>query len=195
MKPGEGHGMSVKKSGTRSNLKILFQSYKKEIQFLFLFVFLMAFLNFLYFLCGGSFVEDFVLSQITARPAFAIITFLTPGEQAVLNGTSLNSPHVNFEIVRGCEGMEGMLLLISAMSAFSIPWKDKLKGILYGLLFIYVFNLLRIVGLFYLITYYAGAFSFAHLFVGQSIMVVLVAVFFILWISKSLKKNEDEVSG
>jgi exosortase family protein XrtM len=155
----------------------------------------MAFLNFLYFLCGGTFVEDFILSKLTARPTFAIITFLTPGEQAILDGTQLTSPHVNFEIVRGCEGMEGVLLLISAMTAFSIPWKDKLKGILYGLMFIYVFNLIRIVGLFYLMTYYAGAFGFAHLFVGQSIMVVLVAVFFILWISKSMNKDENKTTG
>jgi exosortase family protein XrtM len=187
--------MPLNKTGTQSNLRILYQSYKKEIQFLFLFVLLMALLNFLYFLCGGTFVEDFVLSQITARPVFAIVSFLTPGEQAVLDGTHLTSPHVNFEIVRGCEGMEGILLLISAMLAFSIPWKEKLKGILYGLLFIYVFNLLRIVGLFYLVTYYSGAFAFAHLFVGQSIMVFLVAVFFMLWISKSMNKNEDKTAG
>jgi exosortase family protein XrtM len=187
--------MSDKKSGIKNNFGIPFQSYKKEILFLLLFVFLMAFLNFLYFLCGGTSVEDFVLSKLTARPAFAIITFLTPGEHAVLDGTQLTSQHVNFEIVRGCEGMEGMLLLISAMIAFSLPWIDKLKGILYGLAFIYVFNLLRIVGLFYLLTYYAGAFSFAHLFVGQSIMVILVSVFFILWISKSMKKNENKTTG
>jgi len=187
--------MAVHKSGTQSNLKLLYQTYKNEIRFLFLFVILMAFLNFLYFLCGGTFIEDFVLSRITARPVFAVISLLTPGEQAVLDGTHLTSPQVNFEIVRGCEGMEGMLLLISAMLAFSIPWKDRLKGIVYGLLFIYVFNILRIVSLFYLVSHYAGAFGFAHLFVGQSIMVFLVAVFFVLWISRSLKKNENKTTG
>ena len=187
--------MAVDKTRTEKGLKLLYQSYKTEIRFLFLFVILMTFLNFLYFLCGGTFIEEFVLSRLTARPVFAVISFVTPGAQAVLDGTHLTSPQVNFEIVRGCEGMEGILLLISAMLAFSIPWKDKLKGIVYGLLFIYVFNILRIVGLFYLMSHYSSAFGFAHLFVGQSIMVFLVAVFFILWISKSMKKHENETSG
>ena len=184
--------MSAENSSKQDSLFASLQSYKKEITFLFLFVFLLAFLNFVYFLCGGTSVENFVLSTLTAKPAYAMIKLLTPSEQVVLNGTLLTSPHVNFEIVRGCEGMEGMLLMISAMCAFSIALTDKLKGILCGVVFIYIFNLLRIIGLYYLMRYYATAFNFAHLFVGQSITIVLVSVFFILWISRSMKKNEKK---
>jgi exosortase family protein XrtM len=182
--------MSAEKSSKRNSLFDFFQSYRKEIRFLFLFVFLLAFLNFVYFLCGGTSVEQFVLATITAKPVYAMIHLLTPSEQVTLDGTFLISPHVNFEIVRGCEGMEGMLLMISAMCAFSIALTDKLKGILCGIVFIYIFNLLRITGLYYLLRYYAAAFNFAHLFVGQSITIVLVSVFFIFWISRSLKNNE-----
>lgn len=178
-------------SGRQTKLWFPFQSYRKEIRFLVLFVCLLALLNFVYFLFGGTVVEEFVLTTLTARPAFAIIQFLTPAEPAVLNGTQLTSPHVNFEIVRGCEGMAGMLLMISAMGAFSMAWRDRLKGILLGIACIYVFNLLRIVGLYYLMRYYLSAFYFAHLFVGQSITIVIVSVFFILWISRSTKPNEN----
>ena len=184
--------MSAKNSSKQNRLLGSLQSYRKEIQFLLLFVLLVAFLNFLYFLCGGTSVENFVLGTLTAKPAYAIIKLLSPSEQVVLNGNILTSAHVNFEIVRGCEGMEGMLLMISAMCAFSIALTDKLKGILCGIVFIYIFNLLRIVGLYYLMRYYATAFNFAHLFVGQSITIVLVSVFFILWISKSMKRNEKK---
>ena len=187
--------MAVENSSMQDGLRTSLQSYKKEIRFLFLFVILLAVLNFLYFLCGGTSVENFVLSTLTAKPVYVAIRFLTPSEQVVLNGALLTSPHVNFEIVRGCEGMEGMLLMISAMCAFSLAWSDKLKGILYGVVFIYVFNLLRITGLYYLMRYFAKAFNFAHLFVGQSITIVLVSVFFILWISKSLKKDEEKSAG
>lgn len=187
--------MLAGKSSKQNSLWGALQSYKKEIRFLILFVLLLAFLNFVYFLCGGTSVEDFVLSTITAKPVYAVIKFLTPSEQVVLNGALLTSPHVNFEIVRGCEGMEGMLLMISAMSAFGIAWSDKLKGILCGLVFIYVFNLLRITGLYYLMRHYPTAFNFAHLFVGQSITIVLVSVFFILWISRSMKDNEKKSTG
>ncbi len=187
--------MSAAKSSKRNSLWAPFQSYKKEIRFLLLFVLLLAFFNFVYFLCGGTAAELFVLSTITAKPVYAVIKFLTPFEEVVLNGTLLTSPHVNFEIVRGCEGMEGMLLMISAMCAFGIAWSDKFKGILCGLVFIYVFNLLRITCLYYLMAHYPRAFNFAHLFVGQSITIVLVSVFFILWISRSMKNNEKKSTG
>ena len=187
--------MSATSSGKPNNLWVAVQFYRKEIRFLILFIFILAFLNFLYFLCGGTRVEDFFLSELTAKPAYAVIKFLTPAEQAELNGTYLTSPHVNFQIVRGCEGMEGMLLMISAICAFSIPWKDKLKGILYGIAFIYVFNLFRLVGLYYLMRYHVSAFNFVHLFIGQSITIILVSIFFIIWISRSMKKNEDKASG
>jgi exosortase family protein XrtM len=178
-------------SGKQTKLRLPFQSYRKEIRFLLLFVCLLAILNFIYFLFGGTKVEEFVLAQLTAKPAYLIISFLTPSEELLLNGIQLSSPHVLFEIVRGCEGMEGMLLMISAMCAFSLAWQEKLKGIFLGLVFIYIFNLLRIVCLYYLMRYLPGAFYFGHLFVGQSITVVVVSVFFVLWISRSMERNED----
>jgi exosortase family protein XrtM len=152
---------------------------------------MMALLNFVYFQFGATSVEDFVLTVLTAKPVFAIIQFLTPAEQLVLNGTQLSSPQVSFEIVRGCEGMEGILLMISAMCAFSMAWREKLKGVLVGVVFIYLFNLLRIVGLYYLMRYNPGAFYFAHLFVGQSITIVIVSVYFVLWTSRSMKNHEN----
>jgi exosortase family protein XrtM len=178
-------------SGKPTNLWLPFQSYRKEMRFLLLFAGLLALLNFVYFLVGGTAVEEFILIQLTAKPTYTVIKFLTPSEEVLLNVTQLSSPHVNFEIVRGCEGMEGILLMISAMCAFTLAWKEKLKGILLGLVFIYVFNILRIVGLYYLMRFNPGAFYFAHLFVGQSITIVIVSLFFVLWISRSMKRNED----
>ncbi len=187
--------MPVQNTSRPNSLQVPFQSYGREIRFLVIFVLTLALLNFVYFLFGGTSVENFVLATMTAKPVFAIIKLLTPSEQAVLNGTLLTSPNVNFEIVRGCEGMEGMLLMISAMCAFRISWSDKLKGILLGVAFLYTFNLLRIVGLYYLMTYNVSLFNFVHLYIGQSITIILVSVFFILWISRSLKKDEDKPTG
>jgi exosortase family protein XrtM len=187
--------MPVQNTSGQNSLQGTVQSYGREIRFLVIFVLTLAMLNFVYFLCGGTSVENFVLATMTAKPVFAIIQLLTPSEQAVLNGTLLTSPSVYFEIVRGCEGMEGMLLMISAICAFSISWSDKLKGILLGVAFIYAFNLLRIVGLYYLMTYNVSLFNFVHLYIGQSITIILVSVFFILWISRSLKKDENKPTG
>ena len=178
-------------SDRQTNLWFPFQSYRKEIRFLVLFVVLLALLNFIYFLFEGTVVEEFVLTTLTAKPAYTLITLISPEEPAVLDGTQLTSPHVYFEIVRGCEGMEGVLLMIAAMGAFSMAWKAKLKGIMLGIAFLYVFNLLRIVGLYYMMRYELGGFYFAHLFIGQSITIVLVSVFFVLWVSRNATRHED----
>ena len=187
--------MPVVTSSKQDGPWVPFLSYRKELRFLILFILMLASLNFIYFLCGGTSVENFVLAKITAKPVYVIIKLLTPSEPAVLDGTLLTSPLVNFEIVRGCEGMEGMLLMISAMCAFRIAWRDKLKGIVLGVAFIYIFNLLRIVVLYYLMAYHPSLFNFVHLFIGQSITIILVSVFFILWISRSMKKDENKPTG
>lgn len=170
-------------------------SYRKELRFLLYFIAILAGLNFVYFLVAGSAVEEFVLSVLTAKPAYAIIRFLAPHDAVVLQGNHLTSPHVNFAVIRGCEGMEGILLMISAICAFQIPWRDRLLGLLAGLLFIYSFNILRIVALYFVMTHFQSAFAFAHLFVGQSITIVIVAVFFVLWVSRSQRKHETESPG
>ena len=53
-------------------------------------------------------------------------------------------------IVRGCNGVEAVIILVSAMLAFPAPWKHRLIGIGLGFLAIQALNLVRIISLFYL---------------------------------------------
>ena len=105
------------------------------------------------------------------------------------------SRYVTFSIVRVCEGMGGILLIISAVCAVNIPIKDKIRGLLYGVSFMYSINILRIVCLYYVMRYYGRAFSFAHLFVGQSVTIILGCVFFVVWISRNIGRNERGSGG
>ena len=54
------------------------------------------------------------------------------------------------EIVAGCNGVEAVLILVSAILAFPSPWKHKLAGMAIGFLAIQSLNVVRIISLFYL---------------------------------------------
>ena len=173
------------------NLRLFFSSYRPEIQFSFRFLVILALLNGIYYLFAKTPVEDFILSTLTAKPPALIINFLTPAEKVIVAGTQLTSQHVVFSVVSGCEGMGGILLIISAITAASVRLRDKLIGLLEGVAFIYFLNIFRIVGLYYVMRYWGGFFNFAHYFVGQTIIIILGCAFFVLWISKNINREDD----
>jgi exosortase family protein XrtM len=179
----------------QQNVRLLWNAHRQEIRFTVYFLVILAGLNLLYYLLAGTSVEDFVLAVMTTKPPALIINFLTPAEHVVVNGTELTSQYVSFSVVSGCEGMGGILLIISAVCAANVPFKSKLKGLLCGVSFIYLLNILRIVALYYVMRYYTNAFNFAHYFVGQTIIIVLGCAFFVLWISRNTGPSQRSSSS
>lgn len=180
---------------TRQNEGFLRGAYRQEIRFTVYFVTILAGLNLLYYLLTGTSVEDFILAVMTTKPPAFIINFLTPAEQVTVNGTELSSKYVTFSVVSGCEGMGGILLIISAVCAANVGFKGKLEGLLWGVSFIYVLNILRIVALYYVMRHFSNAFNFAHYFVGQTIIIVLGCAFFVVWISRSIGPSQHSSSS
>jgi exosortase family protein XrtM len=176
------------------DVRLFWHAHQPEIRFTIWFLVILAGLNYLYYILGGTSVENFVLAVMTAKPPALIINFITPAEHVVVNGTELTSPSVSFSVVSGCEGMGGVLLIISAICAAKVRLRGKLTGVLYGVTFIYLLNILRIVGLYYVMRYYNTAFNFAHYFVGQTIIIVLGCAFFVLWISRNTGPPQESPS-
>jgi exosortase family protein XrtM len=176
-------------------LGLFFNAYGQELRFTFWFLLILAVLNYLYYLLTGTAVENFILTFMTAEPPAMIINMLTPAEHVVVDGTQLMSRGVAFSVVSGCEGMGGILLIISAVCAANVPVTAKLKGLLYGVTFIYLVNILRIVGLYYVMRYCFSVFNFAHYYVGQTFVILLGCFFFMVWITRNLGKKEQELPG
>jgi exosortase family protein XrtM len=183
------------KSVLGHKLRLFFNAHWQEIHFTFWFLVILAGLNYVYYLLAGSSVEEFVLTVMTTKPPAFIINTLTPAEHVVATGTQLTSQYITFSVVSGCEGMGGILLIISAICAANVRLKGKLIGLLYGVTFIYFLNIFRIVGLYYVMRYCDSAFNFAHFFVGQTVIIILGCVFFILWISRNIGKNDQKAAG
>jgi exosortase family protein XrtM len=185
----------AEKRALHQNRGLFFKRHRQEIRFAVLFFAILAGLNYLYYLVMDTAVERFILAVMTAKPPAFIINLFTPSEQVVVTGTQMTSRYVTFNIVRVCEGMGGILLIISAICAVNMPLKDKIRGLLYGVTFMYSMNIFRIVCLYYVMRHYDRAFSFAHLFVGQSVTIILGCVFFVVWISRKMGMNEQGRGG
>ena len=86
------------------------------------------------------------------------------------------------EIVAGCNGVEAVLILVSAILAFPAPWKNKLIGIALGFLAIQTLNLVRIISLYYLQRWSMAWFDWFHLYLWQALIILDALVFWLIWL-------------
>jgi len=86
------------------------------------------------------------------------------------------------EIVAGCNGVEAVLILLSAIFAFPAPWKHKLLGVGLGFAAIQLLNLVRIISLFYLHEWNQVWFEWFHLYLWQALIILDALVFWLIWL-------------
>jgi len=85
-------------------------------------------------------------------------------------------------IVAGCNGVEAVLILVSAILAFPAPWKHKFIGIGIGFLAIQTLNLVRIISLYYLHIWSPVWFDWFHLYLWQALIILDALVFWLIWL-------------
>ena len=115
---------------------------------------------------------------------------------AVAHGKVLQSTTNGFaiSIERGCNGVEAVIILVSAMLAFPAPWKHKLVGIGVGFLAIQAMNVVRIISLFYLGQWSRLWFDWFHLYLWQALIVLDALVVFLIWL-RYLPRSQAEALG
>ena len=108
------------------------------------------------------------------------------GGSAAAHQVVLLSPSNGFamEVMDGCNGDDVVVLLWAAILAYPASWFEKGKGLLAGTATIYVTNFLRIISLFYLGQYKRQWFDFAHLYVWESVFVLLTLTIFWMWVRR-----------
>lgn len=135
-------------------------------------------------------IPDQVLREVVIHfgivvPSTAAIDLVAPAERVVAQGHMLVSPRATLEVVRGCDGIGTALLLAAAIVAFPGGWSRKLGGLALGLALVYVANLVRIVGLYFVVAYRGDWFQFLHTYLVPVAFVALVAVFFAWWAARA----------
>jgi exosortase H (IPTLxxWG-CTERM-specific) len=130
-------------------------------------------------------VDHYVILPFTAAIAKVsvwIVGIFDP--HAVAFGNVLQSTANGFaiSIERGCNGVEAVIILVSAMLAFPAPWKNRLAGIALGFVAIQALNLVRIISLFYLGQWNQTWFQWFHLYLWQALIVLDALVAFLIWL-------------
>jgi exosortase H (IPTLxxWG-CTERM-specific) len=136
-------------------------------------------------------VNDAVVNPYTtfvARESCVVLNVL--GEGATVKGQVLGSRRFSVSIFNGCNGLEAILIFVSGVLAFPASWQKRLLGVAGGFVAIQLFNILRIVTLYYTGVYRPDWFSTAHVFIWQSLVILFAVVLWLLWLRPNAFKRE-----
>jgi len=164
------------------NLKQLAIANKREVGFILLFIGIFSVEQSLYFFSRYISVPSAIQSVNTAVSA-AIINVITPAEEVLSQGNTLQSSSgYMLNISWGCEGVEGIFLIIAALIAYRMSLRRKLIGIATGTAFILMINIVRLVSLYYTVKYQPRLFDLMHIYIGQTFIIFFGVIFFMFWI-------------
>jgi exosortase H (IPTLxxWG-CTERM-specific) len=136
--------------------------------------------------------EYFVIpwtNQLAAISA-GLVTLADPNVAAA--GKVLRSTSSGFavSIEAGCNGVEATIVLLAAVLAFPAPWKNKVIGLIGGIIAVQGLNVVRVISLFYLGQWSFAAFEWAHLYVWQALIMLDVLVVWLVWV-RTLPRGKD----
>lgn len=153
--------------------------------FRFLVVFVLAF-GTCYFLFGISpGVKEGVIKPYTHLLATVVAGVINRfGAGATADGSQVTSPRFSINIAAGCDGVEASSLFLAGVLAFPTAWRARMIGFALGIPAIHAVNLLRIVGLYYAGVYLPSLFEELHVYVAQTIVILLSTAILILWLDR-----------
>jgi len=127
--------------------------------------------------------------NFTARATGAILNHV--GASVQVDGNSISSPHFyagSMLIVANCTALIPIVIFISAVLAFPSTAKQKIIGIMLGIVGLFVLNLVRTVSLFFIGSSFSeSVFEIAHMLVWQSLMIILAIILWLVWVGKLVR--------
>ena len=121
-------------------------------------------------------------TEVLARISAGIIT---PFDDSVIaHGKILQFGENGFavSIEAGCNGIEATIVLIAAVIAFPAGWRERLIAIAVGFVAIQAMNIVRIISLFYLGDWNFDLFSWVHLYLWPTLIMLDVLIVFVVYL-------------
>jgi exosortase/archaeosortase family protein len=150
-----------------------------------LFFFAFALLQVSWLLLRDHAFGHFVRGEITVKPAVAMINLFSPSIHAQALGNQILAPGGGLVIKLGCEGLEAMFILIAAILASDVKFRNMLMGMLTGTLLVYVLNQARILLLFYTNRSDKALFHLLHATIAPIVLIAIVGIFYYWWLNKN----------
>ena len=130
-------------------------------------------------------VQEHVIVPFTSMLARLSAALILPFDStAVAYGKILQFKDTGFavSIEAGCNGVEATIVLVAAIVAYPANWRARLIAIGLGFLAIQIMNLARIISLFYLGNWNMDIFSWIHLYLWPSLIMLDVLIVFIVYL-------------
>ncbi len=130
-------------------------------------------------------VQEHLIVPFTTMLAKISAFLIAPFDDGVIAyGKVLQFKDTGFavSIEAGCNGVEATIVLIAAVVAYPASWKARVFAIVLGFLAIQVLNIARIISLFYLGDWDIDIFSWVHLYLWPSLIMLDVLVVFIVYL-------------
>ncbi|MEH6585136.1 MAG: exosortase H [Halioglobus sp.] len=138
-------------------------------------------------------VQQYLVVPFTGLLAQISALLITPFDDSVIAyGKVLQFKDSGFavSIEAGCNGVEATIVLIAAVVAYPASWKARILAIVLGFLAIQALNIVRIISLFYLGDWDIDIFSWVHLYLWPSLIMLDVLVVFIVYLRYLSREQE-----
>ena len=109
------------------------------------------------------------------------------GYHVTTEDTLISSSKFQMGIVTGCTGLIPTAIFVAAVLAYPCRIRDKIIGVLFGIVTINAINLVRTVTLFFIGTSFPGFFETAHFLIWQSLVIVISIGLWLLWAQKFVR--------
>ena len=129
--------------------------------------------------------QEYVIKNIAIAYAAVAEVILNLFNYSVLRSEdTVGNGVFSISIKNGCDGVEGCALFICALLIYPSAFSSKLKGIFFGLIFLILLNLVRIISLYMIGVHIPVLFDVMHESVWQALYIVLSLLTLVYFISK-----------
>jgi exosortase H (IPTLxxWG-CTERM-specific) len=167
-----------------------FSANRKALRFLTLFAVIFGVCYFFFGISPGvrqAFIKPY--TEWLARAVSAVINLFGAG--ATVDGTLVSSERFSINIAMGCDGVEASSLFLAGVMAFPTSWRAKFIGLAIGIPLIHAINLARLVGLYYAGVYLPSIVEEVHVYVAQTIVILLSTAILIFWLERFATEHRN----
>ena len=155
------------------------QNHQATFKALVIFV---ASIAFFFFILISHALDRYIVYPFTSLVAQVSSLILNVvGYDTTVEGTYITSTGTSLNIGTGCNGLEAVIIFISAILAFPAKLKSKLLGLLWGFIGIFIINQTRVIGLYLVSRYASQHLDLAHTYIGQTYVIISGVALWILW--------------
>ncbi len=137
---------------------------------------------FFWCLNNGWVFSHLIAPYTTFVASVATMIFRVFGQTVAQVGTVVTVGGTSLSIATGCNGAEALALYFSAVPAFPTGWKQKLFGLVLGLVGIFLINQIRVIGLFFVAMVKPEILPEAHNYAGQTFVIVMGMALWWFWV-------------